>query len=218
MRTNLTVEIFRDFEFPDSDIRIAHDGIEKANVAAKHLEIVRDTRRLRLGADPTQPLDTDAIRWPRLESDISIVLTGRALLTATSMENATTVGVAHMMPSGEQSVAIINTLGFNAIDTVAHETGHMLHLTYNGNKDRAHCENKNCTMHAVVDGYKDTERVKKTGINAWMERRGYRTAEYIEKMFANNTDFCDPCQVQLAQRAFFLLQHKQGKHVPEGLR
>lgn len=216
MKQSLSVEIFRDVNYPDVDTDVALEGIDLINSVVTNLEIVQDTRRLRLGGEATESIRTENIRWPQLDHDLSIVLTRRELLTDSSNEAATKVGSALRFPRTAQGVAIVNVNSFNPAATIAHEAGHLLGAQYPEHAvDTYHCEDETCTMHATMTITNDVERVKKRGLSNWLERHGYRPADYRDVQRSPETTFCDSCRNQLSRRAFFLLEHKRGKFVPE---
>lgn len=207
----IDVEIFHDIDSGYNMTEDALRGIATVNAFARTLEVTRATRRLRLGRDPKHPLTARHVRWPAFNAPLSIVLTHRPIVQPDS--RYPTHGVA-LEP---ESIAIVSATAPRPATTVAHELGHLLHAHYPDGS--SHCPNDSCIMYPYVQPDKIIkQRVKKKGIAGWMERNGYRQAEYALGREQSNGTFCTPCQEQLAKRAFYMAKYLQGEDIPEFLR
>lgn len=207
----ISVEIFHDIDNEYDMTESALEGVTLVNAFARALEVTRTTRKLRVNHSPEQPLTASNVTWPTFDTPLSIVLTHRPIIQTGRQDSA--YGVA-LEP---ENIAIVSATAPRPATTVAHELGHLLHARYSGNNN--HCSNESCVMHSYVQPDKIvSRRVKKRGIAGWMERNGYRPAEYTRGYEQSNGEFCSPCKEQLAKRAFFMAKHLQGEDIPEFLR
>jgi hypothetical protein len=215
MKQSISVEIFREVTSPDVDVQIAHEGLAAVNAIAKNLEIIKDTRKLNLGGEAGAPLSRN-IRWPFLQPDLAVILTNRPFGETELGPDYIKVGHSERLLHLDRAISIVNVNASNPVATVAHETGHMLGLTYANQEDSMHCELESCTMNAAIK--ESVGSLISSEIYNWFEEQGLRTPGHKNRYAKDGTEFCDPCQEQLARRSFFLLQHKQGKHIPESWR
>ena len=220
MQNSITVEVFRDADSPEIDTNIGVEGASFVSLATPNLEVVKDTRKLRIPGKESDTLHSGFINFPPLTSNFNILLTTKKVGSIAIQDGITkeTVGFAMKLTAPDRSIAVVNVETPDPHLIVAHEIGHMLNLKYPNHSDPAHCETPFCLMCASTTSVTTSERIKKRGLDGLLERRGWRPAEYEERTTTQNTSFCDPCNDQLARKSFFLLKHLKGETIPESWR
>jgi len=227
MQKQLSVEVFRDAHAPEVDVTYAANGINLVNQITDNSLVITDTRRkIAITKNESPTIRATAIRWPAHPStDIQLVLTNRSL-DASSPHTPSSdfddllfgevAGYAERNPHKSGGVAVISTLRDTLVEpqfTVAHELGHLFGLRYND--EGRHCEDNLCIMYPSSTPTVEYTRIPSSGLSGWLERQGYRKARYTPVESRVATSFCTPCEKQLAQRAFFILRHREGYFVPE---
>lgn len=206
----LTVEIFRDATTPDASVDHALDGIEHFGQHTPHtaIEIVGSRRLIRTTDGPV--IDTNRIRWPQMRADLNLIMTERALSESKVIPprgavdpfgsyERRTIGRSLREVTGypgSSGVAIVNTLTALPSLTVAHESAHMMGLKQRG---KAHDGDRHCTDSDCIL-YPEAPQGSEYSNNPSLRR-----------------DFCQECGPQLGMRAFYLLERKHGKSVPDSL-
>lgn len=213
MSRKLSVEVYRDVDTPNIDPQIALDGIELVNQATNNsLEVSAVNKKIRI-ASPGSSAVAQKIRWGALPHDIQIVLTGKSL---DSGKNRIPVGFSQRLENNIGGVAVINVGGPLSADphlTVAHEIGHLFNLQFKGQHDERHCNRPDCIMHSSHKV--ESAPVKSTGLTKLLEKTRLVLPKYESVSSITNREFCQPCEDQLARRAFFLMKYKAGEHVPK---
>jgi hypothetical protein len=213
MKETLSVEIFRDADNTELDITPVQAGVSMVADVVPQLQIVKDTRKIRLGASASEALRAESIRWPHLESDLSIVVTERELKHDKSARYR--LGFTERWLQKGKSLAIIDSLSLGVEFTTAHELGHMLGLQTPYPEDPHHCLNATCLMRASQTKTTQFERIQKKGLGNILERYGLRAAEYLKRDVALENAFCDTCKQDIARRSFFLIKFLDGdKSIP----
>lgn len=211
---HISVEIFRDTDRRELAVDAAEAGIDQLSSVARGIKIVRATRRFKIADPRTEVVNMDKINWPNnFDADLNVILTDRQIYSAGNVA----LGVTNMAPGvGSIKVAVINVLSTPQPElTVAHEGGHLLNAKHSGEKwdGDAHCTDPTCLMFSSSEIDIVEERVRQTGLHAWLERQGFREAEYelVERPRAQT--FCDECALEINKKSYFLQQAKLGKAV-----
>lgn len=219
MRDHLSVEVFRDVS-SEADSSVGREGVELVNSFVKNLRVIRSDRAIKLSKPDAAEVDLAKVKWPAFSADLNVIVTDKSLLSADSeSRQAQILGEAQTWSDGSR-VATIDVANSKAQAPfiVAHETAHLIGVSYKrrGEEDK-HCDIDECMMYPY--SATTTEKVLRPqrGLRAWRERHGYVKSEWDEREVAVQKSFCGSCIEQLAQRAFFLLMQKQGKHVPDTL-
>ena len=173
-----------------------------------------------------QYIDHSAIRWPKFAGDLNVLVTEFPIYhvdTSTEPDpvplrkdraiSSPTIGLA--LPA--RKIAIVDTQKSpDALSqATAHEIGHLLGVKKRGDKwDQVdHCTDAACLMATHADVSKEEIRIPKRGIDAFLERRGYRKAEY-KTVDNRNVAACDECSEQIGQAVFWQRKRKAGEYVP----
>ena len=219
---SLSVEVFRDRDFPDASVECAEAGISNVERVIRGIQIVRANRLIAVPSVDGGYVDMRHIRWPQFPADLNVVITEKPLLSSgedLSRDN-NWLRVAGLSLNeglaGSVRVTVIDvTTGLSA-QTVEHETGHLLGLKRRGttHDGRGHCTVKNCTMHFKDEPYRviSKQPLGRTGI---LRRMQYEERRSEPKSSAEK--FCDECAHQLAVNAFMLTKAKSGEYVPPEL-
>jgi hypothetical protein len=219
MRDHLSVEIFRDVD-SEADSAIGREGVELVNSFVKNMRVVRSNRALKLSQQGSDSVNLAKVRWPSFSADLNVILTDKTILSDSGNEQAGAVlGEAQTWTNGSR-IATIDTAhsGASARFVVAHETAHLIGVTYQrlGERDD-HCDIDECVMYPYSVKVTDPVLRPQRGFRAWRERQGYVKPEWDVQETMIQKSFCGNCIEQLAQRAFFLLMQKQGRTVPDTL-
>ena len=225
MSSKISIEIFTDHASPSLDPAIGRQGLELINsITNDRFEIIRDTRRVRLGEPDRPTIESSKVDLLRLKksspASFAIVLTSRPLSLPDTPQNQSITGYAERFQGLDSGAAVVSTRGGEAQLTLAHEMGHLVGMRYQTESPTldpdSHCQTETCLMHGtheVMPG--ETLRVVKRGIANWLERRGYVPADYSKSPDQrSSTSFCQPCIDQMGRRAFFLAKHLAGDYVP----
>lgn len=207
----LTVEIFRDADRPNLPLDVAEPGIDEVRRITAGIEIVRTTRLLRVARPDQRMIKSDGIRWPNLDADFNIIVTDRPLVTVSGLRE---YGHAETQRgSANLGVAIIDTANPDyPIPMVAHEFGHLFDVKKTGENwdGHHHCRDEDCFMQIYPSETKIvSERIRQSGVKNFMERHGYRKAQYVDKKTSNANKFCEECAEQIDKEAFFLKSTKE---------
>lgn len=213
----LSVEVFRDYNYPEIDVQPADDGIEKINRIVQGIEIVRKTRLFKLPSWADGSIDMEKIDWPVFPADLNLVLTKTPL---SPTESSLTV-ISGMALSGNKvyspRVAVVDMSYEWTPQVVAHETGHLLGLKQRGSTHdgEGHCRNAHCLMHYKDDRTNIVEKVRPKSISRLLKRN--IAHEHITAVESSQQNFCAECRHQLAVNAFMLAKAKAGNFVPSDL-
>lgn len=189
----LSAAIYKDSMTPSISAECAIAGFEIVKEIAPWIRIERENRVVGLGSYDKEFVLTDRITWPKRQSDISIVLTSRAIAESDELEpngnyslkriapGAQKVGQAfHMTRVNSKRIAIVNARGIRRPEhTVAHEVGHLLGVQLRS--ETLHCEDKSCLMFPMQFPYGKANRT-----------------------------FCDCCSEQLHENSLKLRRAKSG--------
>lgn len=211
---HISVEIFRDTDRREVAVDAAEVGIDQLSGVACGIKIMRATGLLKIAEPEAEVVNADKINWSnKFEADLNVVLTDRQIYSAGNV----LLGVTHMAPGvGSAKVAIVNVLSTPQPElTVAHEGGHLLNAKSSGEKwdGDAHCTDPTCLMYISSEIDIVEERVRQTGLHAWLERQGFREAEYELVHRPKAQTFCDECALEINKKSFFLQRAKLGKVV-----
>lgn len=202
--SKISVEVFSDAA-QDIDTDMVVHAIEYVNSIARNLEVIKASRRLRLGT--SESVNVNTIRWPKFTAHINVVLTERTLLVK---GGSNPLGSSIVSPPPLGSVAIVRNVEPMVQTTTSHELGHTMFLRYPFTDD-SHCKNSNCLMQPA-NGVIDTRRrVKRGSIGAILEKAGFMDERYEIVSSVDRTDFCEDCKEQLAKKAWFLARAHQGE-------
>ncbi|HEV7952090.1 MAG TPA: hypothetical protein VGO98_01830 [Candidatus Saccharimonadales bacterium] len=207
----LTVEIFRDADRSNLSLDVAEPGIDEVRRIIAGIEIVRATRLLRITRPDQHMIKSDRMRWPKLDADFNIILTDRPLVTGSGIRE---YGHAEThRGSTNLGIAIIDTATPDyPVSIVAHEFGHLFDVKKTGETwdGRHHCRDEDCFMQIYPSETKIVpERVRQSGVKNFMERYGYRKAQYVDIKTSNANRFCEECAEQIDKEAFFLRSTKE---------
>lgn len=221
MSRKISVEVFRDIDTPDADPAIAVAGLDLVNVHTEHaLDLVNIDRKMRIARPGDEVVNAAKINWGSSPIDMRLIVTDRPLVTA-ELAPGEPLGFAQRDPMRGGGVAVISTFKSAALEphlTASHEIGHLFNLAYGEANSQPHCDDQSCIMAASARSTIDEVRTRRHGVGRWLERRGYLLPEYRAVESRLNREFCSPCTAQLSKRAFFMLKHRNGEHVPESWR
>lgn len=213
MSSRLSLEIFRDVETPDANTDLVESGVGIVNeVIDGKIDITQSSRKMRISKQGAKAVVASRIRWNASSIDFRVVTTSRPI----DDENAFVSGFAMRRPNGggDAVVSAFHRKELTLATTTAHELGHLFGLKYDGT-DSHHCSDSDCIMFYAARTELEEVKIKKKGIASWLERRGYVAPEYSLEEVSPQQDFCNPCAAQLARKSFFLLQHREGKFIPQ---
>lgn len=214
MQKQLSIEVYRDVDTPEVDPAIGVAGIDIVNAVTNNsLRLVASSRKIRIAQADSPLIDASKVRWGSSPLDMRLVLTNRSL-RVNGRERA--IGFSDLNPEHSGGTAVVSTSGIGAAgpeSTVAHELGHLFNMQYK-TEDSHHCNSDTCIMHSELKRQIEDMRVPRRGIQRWLERSGRIMPEYQTVETNLNTQFCEPCEHQLARRAFFMIKYLQGQYVP----
>lgn len=216
-----TVEIFHDAESGRLDPGVVLSGLEVVSAIAGRLDIIRQTRLLKVSLPNADEVQVDKIRWPAFEADINMVLTERPLVLA-QQSNGTIVesinaGVA--MPFSQVALIDVSSAKFPRM-TTAHEIGHLFGLKnvgtwVDGPEAGAHCRRMDCIMHSTRLEQPEIVPVSVKGIRKAMQNLKLTPPQYKVVTTCSNAEFCHECTDQLEKAGQKRALARRGIHLPD---
>lgn len=212
----IKVEILRDISASSPiDVAIAREGLAKvaSKLSSDPFEIIEDSRKIRIARRESTPVKITNINFPKLEANYAVILTDKDIINDSVNE---TYGIAQRFTDQGlvNGVAIVRVNTVEPELTTAHEVGHLMNIHYDTiDTHNPHCATQGCLMTQYAQHEEVSERVRKKGIPAFLERQSLQPAEYrsVERSIAR--EFCPNCNEQLARRAFFALKYLNGETV-----
>lgn len=191
-----SVEIFHDVYCGEQDTEGVLQGLAIVEAIAGQLDVVRDTRKLKLTFSSYDPVQMDKIRWPQLGADFNLVLTSRTIVN----NNYPIEGVS--LRNGLQRVAIVDSEYEHLPIVVAHELGHLFRLKETGQVAiDGHCALPECVMAAGAEAPRKTMPKSSSRTERILGKLGLKAAEFVEVNDYDSKHFCDECSDQLEKTA-----------------
>lgn len=201
-----TIEIFQDRDNVRHDVSRIHEGIGIVQAITGGLEVIDDTRKIKIANEGARHVVARNIRWPQFLADMNIVVTEKAIqkeaiTRASTVEKRKATDGTAVTGLG---VVLIAARSPRASTTTAHELGHLFGLKTGGSlyaPHSLHCADVNCLMHPVVlekpsdelDNMLDVIGVKRF-LGGFLKNVPQRATNY-------QTDFCFECVRQLRHAA-----------------
>lgn len=167
MNRYLTAEIYRDAATPDLSIDPALSGLEIIRDIAPWIRIQKENG-IALSGLPEGPIDVDEVPWPKVDADLTIVLTQRKLLGVQAVDHQRSqavdldflgVTMTWLKPKFRQVIVVDTSSIKRPEHIVAHEIGHAFGID-NATTESSdmHCQDKKCLMYSLQYRYGRADR------------------------------------------------------------
>ncbi len=182
-------------------------GLQILSPLVGELEVVRDTRQIKVTDPNLDTVRADKIRWPQImPANFTIVLTSRELVTADNVASKSGERVLKKLAGIAfigRDVAIIGTKSRRDTDvsmTVAHEVAHLYEVLSDNASTNNHCTDDTCIMYPDGGDYETVQSIDRSSRIKRMKSR-FGRHEMVGVELPKISKFCAPCEVDLMKQS-----------------